>query len=106
VVRNLVSNAIRYGGPQIHIRLENGDDHVRVTVFDDGAAIPEEHRDRIFDPYERAHSTSGVPGSVGLGLTVSQKLAELMGGSITYRFDGGSIFELQVEAAASSPGDA
>lgn len=99
VVRNLVTNAIRYGGPRIHIGIHNGDGGASVVVFDDGPGIPEEHRDRIFNPYERAHSTSGIPGSVGLGLAVSQKLAELMGGSISYRFDDGSYFELRLQQA-------
>jgi PAS domain S-box-containing protein len=101
VIRNLVTNAVRYGGPRIHVRVaESGDDAV-VTVFDDGVGIPEPYRDRIFDPYERAHSTSGVPGSVGLGLSVSQKLVELMGGTIRYRFEGGSVFEVRLAGTAS-----
>lgn len=96
VVRNLVTNAIRYGGPRIRITLSQLGDEALLRVFDDGAGIPEPNRERIFDPYERAHSTSGVPGSVGLGLTVSQKLVELMGGSIRYRYEGGSVFEVQL----------
>ena len=93
IVRNLVTNAIRYGGPHIEISVGHRASRSVVSVFDDGIGIPEEHRSRIFDPYERAHSASGVAGSVGLGLTVSQKLTELMDGSIAYSYSGGSLFE-------------
>jgi signal transduction histidine kinase len=77
-----------------------------MTVFDDGIGIPEPYRERIFEPYERGHPASGVPGSVGLGLTVSQTLMELMGGSIGYRFEGGSLFEVQLTASATPGGQA
>ena len=101
VIRNLVTNAVRYGGPRIYVRVAKSEDDAVVTVFDDGAGIPEPYRDRIFDPYERAHTTRGVPGSVGLGLSVSQKLVELMGGTIRYRFEGGSVFEVRFASAIS-----
>ncbi len=109
VVRNLVTNAIRYGGPRIHISVANHRHHALVAVFDDGSGIPEPLREKVFAPYERAHSSSGVPGSVGLGLTVSQKLTELMDGEILYRYDGGSFFEVllplveEAESATSRP---
>ncbi len=51
-------------------------------------------------PIERAHQSEGQPGSVGLGLTVSRTLAELMGGSLTYRFDGRSVFRLELPSVA------
>jgi signal transduction histidine kinase len=71
-----------------------------VEVIDDGAGIAAEDHERIFVAYERAHHTEGQPGSVGLGLTVSRTLAELMDGSLTYHFDGRSIFRLELPVAA------
>jgi len=100
IVRNLVRNAIRYGGPHIEVSVADRASRSVVSVFDDGIGIPEEHRSRIFNPYERAHSASGVAGSVGLGLTVSQKLTELMDGSIAYYYSGGSLFEASFPAAS------
>jgi PAS domain S-box-containing protein len=99
IVRNLVTNAIRYGGTRIHVTV--GDEHGRalVSVFDDGSGIAVGDRDRIFAAYGRAHDRQGVPGSVGLGLTVSRKLTELMDGSISYRYNRGSYFELQFPLA-------
>ncbi len=64
-----------------------------VKVSDNGDAIPDEDRDRIFESYESAHKPGGQPGSVGLGLSVSRQLASLMGGGLSYEYrNGESIF--------------
>ncbi len=94
VVRNLVSNALRYGGDTIRIEVLNGDTNARALVCDNGTAIPEQDRERIFQPYQRAHNSPGVADSIGLGLAISRQLAQLMGGDLTYRHQNGeSIFE-------------
>ena len=75
----------------------NGSGEALISVFDDGTGVADEARDRIFTAYERGHEAgAGVPGSVGLGLTVSRQLTELMAGSISYRYDGGSYFEVRL----------
>lgn len=95
IVRNLVSNALRYGGDTIRIELIADAGRARVLVCDDGTPIPEEDRERIFQPYRRAHAAPGLVDSLGLGLTISRQLAQLMHGDLTYRHeDGESIFEL------------
>ena len=72
-------------------------DHVFVLVCDDGDGIPLRARDSVFEPYQSAHTVSGVTGSVGLGLSVARQLSELMGGHLTYRYaDGVSTFELRL----------
>jgi PAS domain S-box-containing protein len=96
ILRNLMTNAIRYGGPNIEVRTSVSSGAMAVEVADDGAGIGEGDRERIFEAYERAHDAPGQPGSVGIGLTVSRTLAELMGGSLTYRFDGRSVFILEL----------
>lgn len=107
IVRNLVTNAIRYGGPKIQIQIASHDDRAVVAVVDDGAGIPEAQRERIFLAYQRAHSAGGVPSSVGLGLTVSQKLTELMDGTIAYRHEDGCVFEVTFPMApAPAAGEA
>jgi signal transduction histidine kinase len=99
IVRNLITNALRYGGSTITVTTGSRGETAYVQVRDDGPGIPEEKRDRIFEPYESAHEAVGMPGSVGLGLTISRKLARLLGGDLSYRSDGGSLFELTLPAA-------
>lgn len=101
ILRNLITNALRYGGPNITIVTSQEPGTWAVEVIDDGAGIPLEDHDRIFLAYERAHQSAGLPGSVGLGLTVSRTLAELMGGSLTYRFDDLSVFRLELPSIAA-----
>ena len=101
ILRNLVSNAIRYGGDAIDVTGFVASGLFVIEVKDNGPPIPEDDRERIFEPYERAHHTEGRPGSVGLGLSVSRTLAELMRGSLTYRHDELSIFRLELPASVS-----
>ncbi len=103
ILRNLITNAVRYGGPNITINTFQEPGTWAVEVIDDGVGIPPEDHDRIFLPYERAHQSAGLPGSVGLGLTVSRTLADLMGGSLTYRFDDLSVFRLELPSIAADP---
>ncbi len=98
IVRNLLTNAIRYGGPHIEVEISCDADTVTVTVGDDGQGVPEDKKELIFEAFEGAHE--GVaPGSIGLGLAVSRKLAELMGGHLGYDHDGRTTFSLVVNRA-------
>ena len=94
IVRNLLSNALRYGGDRVRVigGFEAGGVYLR--VLDDGAGIPLEDRESVFLPYTRSRSDTALPGSIGLGLPVSRRLARLMGGDLTYRYENGSVFEL------------
>ncbi len=95
ILRNLLTNAERYGGPNVSIDVTQVDGWVCVTVADDGAGLPGREWERIFEPYQRAHLNPGQPESVGIGLTISRQLAELMGGSLRYsREHGRSVFRL------------
>lgn len=99
IIRNLLTNAIRYGGSEVDLKVRRRNGSVLVTVTDDGPGVPEERRESIFEPYERAHTVSTQPASVGLGLTVSRQLARLMGGDLTYESGpDGSSFELSLPA--------
>ncbi|MFW2340928.1 MAG: sensor histidine kinase [Acidimicrobiia bacterium] len=95
IIRNLLTNAARYGGPDVRIECGGADGMAWVKVSDNGDPIPDEDRDRIFESYESAHKPGGQPGSVGLGLSVSRQLASLMGGDLSYEYrNGESIFTL------------
>ena len=94
ILRNLISNAIRYGGERIRV-VAVSDENPRIQVRDDGAGIPVEERELVFDPYQRANDAPELSASMGLGLTISRSLARLMGGDLTYAYeDGESVFEL------------
>jgi signal transduction histidine kinase len=96
IFRNLLTNAIRYGGPNRRVTVGALRDAVWLEVRDDGPGISDEEAERIFDPYV----TSGGKGGVGLGLSVARQLAVLMGGSLRYeRGAGESVFCLQLPLA-------
>ena len=100
VLRNLVSNALRYGGDTIRVELTSEEAIAKVLVCDNGTAIPEEDRQKIFQPYQRARNTRGLTESLGLGLAISRQLAQLMGGDLACRNNGGeSIFEFTLPIA-------
>ncbi len=99
IVRNLLTNALRYGGPVIWVSAGVDDGRAFIRVHDNGPGIPPDRQDQIFEPYESVHQAVGMPGSVGLGLTISRKLARLMSGDLTYRIADGSLFELSLELA-------
>lgn len=95
VVRNLLTNATRYGGPDVRVRFGLDGPQAWVEVSDNGEPINQSDRERIFQAYERAHTVGTQPASVGLGLSVSRNLARLMSGDLTYNHvDGRSIFRL------------
>lgn len=99
IIRNLVSNAEKYGGRTIRIQLRRYASTAIVEVRDNGPALPSSEREAIFDRYYRARQTPGMTGSVGLGLHVSRMLARGMGGDLTYDHDGSeAIFRLTLPA--------
>ena len=99
ILRNLLGNASRYGGPTIEVGIERHNGSIRLWVADDGPGIAAGDRDRIFEPFERGHHLPGVPASVGLGLTVSRQLARAMGGELVYRDEGRTCLELVLPAS-------
>jgi two-component system sensor histidine kinase KdpD len=72
---------------------------VLVQVIDRGPGVPEELRARIFEPFERFDPHSGI--GTGLGLPVSRRLAEVLGGTLEVvdTPGGGATFTLSLPAA-------
>jgi signal transduction histidine kinase len=100
IIRNLLSNAIRYGGERITVDIVALGGSVLLAVSDDGPGIPHGEQERIFEAYEIAHDPGSQPSSVGLGLAVARRLARLMSGDLTYERTGNiSVFELQLPRA-------
>ncbi|MFE3256184.1 ATP-binding protein [Nocardia sp. NPDC059091] len=80
IVDNAVTNAVRHGGARrIEIATRRDDDHVVLTVDDDGRGIPAPDRERVFERFYRASTT---PGS-GLGLALVAQQSRLHGGTAT-----------------------
>jgi signal transduction histidine kinase len=99
ILRNLLTNAQRYGGPEIRVSAGAIVDKAWVEIKDNGDGVPPAEAGRIFEPYATAHGSS-VAGSVGLGLSVARQLAELMGGTLTYHRDvTDSVFRLELPLA-------
>lgn len=94
---NFMSNAVKYNidNGLVSIELtETGGDRIRLSVIDTGPGIPEEYRNELFTPFNRFnHAKTGVEGT-GIGLVITKKLVELMGGTVGYEpgRDAGSCF--------------
>jgi PAS domain S-box-containing protein len=99
ILRNLITNAMRYGGEEIQVTIDKAADRIEVKVQDSGKPIPDADVERIFRAYERGTGPSHA-ASVGLGLNVSRRLARLMDGDLTYRHEEGwSEFVLSLPSA-------
>ena len=106
IVRNLMMNAIRHGGPQIRVSALADEDRVLIEVADNGHPIPDEERELIFESFYSTQRVQGLAPSVGLGLSISRRLAQMMGGELTYRHDQGwSCFSLSLPKAPGARGD-
>jgi signal transduction histidine kinase len=102
ILRNLISNAFRYGGESVEVMTYERGTSSCIAVCDSGEGIPLVEQGRIFEPYQRSAHREGLTASIGLGLTVSRRLADLMKGELSYRHeDGRSIFELSLTKAES-----
>lgn len=102
VLRNLLTNARRYGGPRVWVELAENELVATFRICDDGNGIDDKDLERIFEPYVSAHDPKGKPTAVGLGLSVARQLARLMDGDIRIVPADHTIFELTLPAIADS----
>jgi PAS domain S-box-containing protein len=96
VIRNLISNAAKYGGAgsTVVVSASAGDDEVLVRVLDDGPGFPSEETGRLFELFYRSPGTAATASGAGIGLFVCARLVAAMGGRIwaERRSDGGAEF--------------
>jgi two-component system, OmpR family, sensor histidine kinase SenX3 len=82
----LLDNALKFSpeGSPITVRVRADAEEVRISVEDEGPGIPPGEEQRIFEPfYQVDHGPSRAAGGVGLGLHLANKLAAMVGGSLT-----------------------
>ena len=92
VVHNLISNAVKYSplASVVEVSVEAGSNEVQVRVLDRGPGVSSEEAGHVFEPFFRAKGTERMATGIGIGLYVSQRLVEAMGGRIWTRpRDGG-----------------
>lgn len=93
VLNNLIANAVKYSPAQTQVKLaaQKSNDHVRISLHDQGQGILKEELSTIFDYFGRGATTSTAGQSgTGLGLAISKKMVEAHGGRIWVESDGAS----------------
>ena len=101
LVYNLVENTIKYNhsGGQVTVTAYRKEKHVYLSVEDTGNGIPEELRERVFEPFFRVDkSRSRELGGVGLGLALVREIVRVHDGSIAVRSNpsGGTVFDVML----------
>lgn len=82
-IRNLIQNAVNYGGQAI-VDVSDAGDHIEITIDDNGPGIPEADLARVFDAFERLDDARNKDsGGTGLGLTIARTISRSHGGDVT-----------------------
>jgi signal transduction histidine kinase len=105
VLINLLSNAVKYNheGGEVEVSVESeGSDRVRIAVKDTGKGIDPDSIEKLFIPFERLDAGAEIQGT-GLGLALSQRLVEAMGGTLTVSSAPGQGSIFTVELARGEP---
>ncbi len=102
VLVNLIENALKYSpaDEEIRIQVSATPSEAVVRVIDHGPGVPDEERERIFEPFQRGSRGANAPGA-GLGLAIARGFAEANGGRLTVesRSGQGATFVLSLPAA-------
>jgi PAS domain S-box-containing protein len=105
VLLNLFSNAAKYNrtGGSISVAADVVDDYVRMHVHDTGPGIPADKLEHLFVPFERLGAEQSDVEGTGLGLALSKRLVEAMGGelTVTSRIGAGSTFTIALPLVES-----
>ena len=108
-VQHLLSNAILYGGVGKTVSvscLETASGWVRIAVGDQGPGIAERDRENVFKAFYRLDETRGRSEGTGIGLNITRRLIEMMGGSVDFvsQLGEGTEFYIDLPAAESREG--
>ncbi len=108
IILNLIGNAAKYtlpgGSIDVHISQDHKSDFVEVSIKDSGIGIKDEDKEWIFQRYFRSDDAQArdIPGT-GLGLYISKRFVELMGGKIWFesKYNQGSVFNFMLPISKS-----
>ncbi|MGB2818086.1 MAG: ATP-binding protein [Burkholderiaceae bacterium] len=109
VVDNLLSNAVKFSptGGQVNVWLKDDDGQAILTVHDQGAGIPTELVDRVFDMFVQGDdSLERTSGGLGVGLTLVRELTRLHGGEVHATSEGrgrGATFTVRLPLSPRQP---
>jgi signal transduction histidine kinase len=88
VLSNVLSNAFKFSpaGSTVTVKMEPDVDKVRILISDQGIGLAQEHHDKVFEPFVQLDSSDTRQiGGTGLGLNISKRIMDALGGKITYR---------------------
>jgi signal transduction histidine kinase/AmiR/NasT family two-component response regulator len=108
VLLNLLSNAIKYNRPSGTVVVDcahASSDVVRISVRDTGSGLRPDQLDALFEPFNRLGQQSGLEEGTGIGLVVTRKLVQMMGGAVGVNsaVGIGSVFWFELKYAAPAP---
>src|SRR5690242_17248147 len=110
VLLNLVSNAVKFtpDGGSVSVRARRDETDLVITVTDTGIGVPTEDRERIFESFQQGRRGATKEEGTGLGLTLSRRIVELLGGRmwLDSTVGKGSTFGFSIPALARHVDDA
>ncbi len=107
VLLNLVGNAVKFTGTgHVVLLVSQGPEGILFEVEDTGPGVEPSTRDTIFESFQQAEAGKREADGVGLGLAISQRLVDLMGGDLQLRseYGAGSTFFFTLPLSAAPPG--
>lgn len=98
ILLNLLSNAIKYTAESGHVEVtcQSNENNIQVSISDNGSGISKENQEKLFEPFNRLGKEGGNIQGTGIGLVITKKLIDMMGGNLELESDinRGSTFTL------------